>query len=164
LQPAPLNLARQLRSMDDLLRRALGEEIEIETVVAGGLWTTLVDPHQLENVILNLAINARDAMPHGGRLTLELSNAMLDDQYVRSAAEVSAGQYVLLGVSDTGCGMSAETVEQAFEPFFTTKPEGQGTGLGLSMAYGFARQSGGHIRLYSEPGNGTTVKLYPAPR
>ena len=160
LQPAPLNLARQLRGMDDLLRRALGEEIEIETVVAGGLWTTLVDPHQLENVVLNLAINARDAMPHGGRLTLELSNAMLDDEYVRSVAEVSAGQYVLLAVSDTGCGMSGETIEHAFEPFFTTKPEGQGTGLGLSMAYGFARQSGGHIRLYSEPGNGTTVKLY----
>ena len=160
LQPAPLNLARQLRGMDDLLRRALGEHIEIETVVSGGLWTTMIDPHQLENVVLNLAINARDAMPDGGQLTLELSNAMLDDEYVRSAADVAAGQYVLLAVSDTGCGMSAETIERVFEPFFTTKPEGQGTGLGLSMAYGFARQSGGHIRIYSEPGQGTTVKLY----
>ncbi|WP_223653675.1 response regulator [Halopseudomonas nanhaiensis] len=160
LQPSPLNLARQLRGMDDLLRRALGEDIQIETVVAGGLWTTLVDPHQLENVVLNLAINARDAMRDGGQLTLELSNAMLDDEYARSTADVTPGQYVLLAVSDTGCGMSATTVEHAFEPFYTTKPEGQGTGLGLSMAYGFAKQSGGHIRIYSEPGNGTTVKLY----
>ncbi len=160
LQPSPLNLARQLRGMDDLLRRALGEEIRIETVVAGGLWTTMVDPHQLENVVLNLAINARDAMREGGQLTLELSNAMLDDEYARNAGEVTPGQYVLLAVSDTGCGMTAETIEHAFEPFFTTKAEGQGTGLGLSMAYGFARQSGGHIRIYSEPDNGTTVKLY----
>lgn len=160
LSPAPTNLARHLRSMDEILRRALGEEIEIETVVAGGLWTTLIDPHQLENVILNLAINARDAMRDGGKLTLELSNAMLDEEYVRMVSDVAPGQYVLLAVSDTGAGMSAETVEHAFEPFFTTKPEGQGTGLGLSMAYGFAKQSHGHIRLYSEPGSGTTVKLY----
>jgi signal transduction histidine kinase len=113
--------------MDDLLRRALGEMIEVETVVAGGLWNTSVDLHQLENVILNLAINARDAMPHGGKLTVELANAMLDDQYVISLADVPAGQYVMLGLTDTGMGMSPEVLEHAFEPFFTTKPEGQGT-------------------------------------
>ncbi|TWI52484.1 PAS domain S-box-containing protein [Pseudomonas duriflava] len=160
LKPIAINLSRLLRSMDDLLRRALGETIEIETVIAGGLWTTMVDPNQLENVILNLAINARDAMKAGGKLTLELSNAMLDDHYVRSQTDIAPGQYVLLAVSDTGSGMSAETLERAFEPFFTTKPEGEGTGLGLSMAYGFVKQSSGHIRIYSELGCGTTIKLY----
>jgi PAS domain S-box-containing protein len=145
LSPAPTNLARLLRDMDGLLRRALGEYVEIETVVAGGLWTTLVDPNQLENVVLNLAINARDAMRGGGRLTLELSNAMLDDEYAHAAGDVTPGQHVLLAVSDTGIGMSAEVIERVFEPFFTTKPEGEGAGLGLSMAYGFAKQSGGHI-------------------
>jgi len=160
LRPQPTNLARLLRELDELLRQALGERIEIETVVAGGLWTTMVDAHQLEQVVLNLAINARDAMPEGGRLTLELGNAMLDELYASTQSDVTPGQYVLLAVSDTGVGMPAEVVEQAFEPFFTTKPEGRGTGLGLSMAYGFAKQSGGHIRLYSEPGSGTTVKLY----
>ena len=160
LRPAPTHLARLLRNMDALLRQALGEAIEIETVVSGGLWTTMVDPHQLENVVLNLAINARDAMQASGRLTLELSNAMLDELYTQSQVDVEPGQYVLLAVSDTGSGMSAQTLEHAFEPFYTTKPEGEGTGLGLSMAYGFAKQSGGHIRIYSEPGSGTTVKLY----
>lgn len=160
LQPVVVNLAGMLRGMDDLLRRALGETVEIETVVGGGLWNTQVDPHQLENVILNLAINSRDAMPAGGRLTLELANAMLDDQYVLSIADVPAGQYVMLAVTDTGIGMSADIVEQAFEPFFTTKPEGVGTGLGLSMAYGFVKQSGGHIKIYSEIGQGTTIKIY----
>lgn len=160
LSPAPTDLTRLLRDMDGLLRRALGEHIEIETVVAGGLWTTLVDPNQLENVVLNLAINARDAMRDGGRLTLELSNAMLDEDYAAAAGDVKPGQYVQLAVSDTGCGMPPEVVEQVFEPFYTTKPEGEGTGLGLSMAYGFLKQSGGHIRVYSEPGHGTTVKLY----
>ena len=160
LRPQPTNLGRLLRDLDELLRQAIGEHIEIETVVAGGLWTTMVDPHQLEQVVLNLAINARDAMPEGGKLTLELGNAMLDELYAGTQADVTPGQYVLLAVSDTGIGMPAEIIEQAFEPFFTTKPEGHGTGLGLSMAYGFAKQSGGHIRLYSEPGSGTTVKLY----
>jgi len=129
-------------------------------VVAGGLWNTLVDPHQFENVILNLAINARDAMPQGGKLTLELANATLDDEYVASLPDVPAGQYVMLAVTDTGTGMSREVMERAFDPFFSTKPEGKGTGLGLSMAYGFVKQSGGHIRLYSEVGEGTTVRVY----
>ena len=160
LRPAPTHLARLLRNMDALLRQALGEAIEIETIIAGGLWTTMVDPHQLENVVLNLAINARDAMQASGRLTLELSNAMLDELYTQTQVDVEPGQYVLLAVSDTGSGMSAQTLEHAFEPFYTTKPEGEGTGLGLSMAYGFAKQSGGHIRIYSELGSGTTVKLY----
>jgi signal transduction histidine kinase/CheY-like chemotaxis protein len=160
LQPASTNIGRVLRGMDDLLRRALGESVHIETVVAGGLWTTLVDPHQLENVILNLAINARDAMKGEGRLTLELNNAMLDDDYVMYEPEVAAGQYVMLAISDTGCGMPPEVVARAFEPFFTTKREGEGTGLGLSMAYGFVKQSNGHIRIYSEVGSGTTIKIY----
>jgi CheY-like chemotaxis protein len=160
LQPIVVSLGVMLRNMDDLLRQALGEVIDVETVIAGGLWNTLVDPNHLENVVLNLAINARDAMPRGGKLTLELSNAMLDDEYCALAGDVRAGQYVLLAVSDTGIGMQPEVLEHAFEPFFTTKPEGQGTGLGLSMAFGFVKQSGGHIRMYSEPGNGTTVKVY----
>jgi signal transduction histidine kinase/DNA-binding response OmpR family regulator len=160
LQPLSVNLGRVLRGMDDLLRRALGETIHIETVVAGGLWSTLVDPHQLENVVLNLAINARDAMKGQGRLTLELGNAMLDDQYVANERDVPAGQYVMLGISDNGCGMTPEVLQRAFEPFFTTKREGEGTGLGLSMAYGFVKQSHGHIRIYSEVGAGTTIKIY----
>lgn len=128
--------------------------------VGGGLWNTLVDIHQLENVILNLAINARDAMPHGGKLTMELSNAMLDDEYVATVPDLAAGQYVMLAVTDTGTGMPQDVLERAFDPFFTTKPEGEGTGLGLSMAYGFVKQSGGHIKIYSETGHGTTVKIY----
>jgi signal transduction histidine kinase/DNA-binding response OmpR family regulator len=160
LQPLATNIGRVLRGMDDLLRRALGESVHIETVVAGGLWTTLVDPHQLENVILNLAINARDAMKGDGKLTLELNNAMLDDNYVIHEPEVTPGQYVMLAISDTGCGMSPEVLARAFEPFFTTKREGEGTGLGLSMAYGFVKQSNGHIRIYSEVGSGTTIKIY----
>ena len=160
LQPASINLSRVMRGMGDLLRRAIGETIEMETVVAGGLWNTSVDANRLENVILNLCINARDAMPEGGRLTLELGNAMLDDQYVLAQPDVPAGQYVLLAVSDTGTGMSREVIERAFDPFFSTKAEGEGTGLGLSMAYGFIKQSGGHIRIYSEPDCGTTIKIY----
>jgi signal transduction histidine kinase/DNA-binding response OmpR family regulator len=160
LQPLSVNLGRVLRGMDDLLRRALGETIHIETIVAGGLWSTLVDPHQLENVVLNLAINARDAMKGNGRLTLELGNAMLDDQYVANERDVPAGQYVMMAISDNGCGMPPEVLQRAFEPFFTTKREGEGTGLGLSMAYGFVKQSHGHIRIYSEVGAGTTIKIY----
>ncbi|EIF30771.1 PAS domain S-box [Burkholderia sp. Ch1-1] len=162
LQPVVINLAPAIRGMDDLLRRALGETVEVETVVAGGLWNTLIDIHQLENVLLNLAINARDAMPEGGKLTIELSNAMLDDHYVAGLPDVPPGQYVLLAVTDTGTGMPADVLQRAFDPFFTTKPEGRGTGLGLSTAYGFVKQSGGHIRLYSEVGHGTTVKIYLA--
>ncbi|TDY21957.1 PAS domain S-box-containing protein [Paraburkholderia sp. BL6665CI2N2] len=160
LQPLVVNLAVMLRGMDDLLRGALGEVIDVETVIAGGLWNTLVDPNHLENVVLNLAINARDAMPDGGKLTLELSNAMLDEHYTALTEDVRDGQYVLMAVTDTGTGMTREVLDRAFDPFFTTKPEGQGTGLGLSMAYGFIKQSGGHVRIYSEAGHGTTVKIY----
>ena len=160
LQPVVVNPARIVADMDDLLRRALGETIQIETVRAGGLWNTVVDPNQLENVILNLAINARDAMAGDGRLTIEIVNAMLDDDYVAGEPDVKAGQYVMIAVSDTGCGMSREVLERACEPFFTTKPEGVGTGLGLSMAYGFVKQTGGHFKIYSEVGEGTTIKLY----
>lgn len=160
LDPLPLNVGRKLQEMDDLLRRSLGEHIEVESALAGGLWTTLADGSQLENVILNLAINARDAMPEGGKLTLEAANVVLDEEYTRTVPDLAPGQYVMLAVTDTGHGMPPEVAAQAFEPFFTTKPEGKGTGLGLSMAYGFAKQSGGHIRIYSEPGHGTTVKLY----
>ncbi len=161
LDPRVLNLGRVVREMTELLQRTLGERIAVEAVVAGGLWNTLADPSQVENAILNLAINARDAMAeHGGKLTIEVANASLDDTYAAEHTEVTAGQYVLLAVSDTGTGMSPEVAAQVFEPFFTTKPEGQGTGLGLSQVYGFVKQSGGHIKLYSEPGHGTTVKLY----
>jgi PAS domain S-box-containing protein len=160
LEPKVLHLGRLVRSMDELLRRALGESVEMETVIGGGLWNTLVDPNQLENVLLNLAINARDAMDGEGKLTIEAGNAMLDDHYARRHADVTPGQYVLLAISDTGCGMSPEVLERAFEPFFTTKTEGRGTGLGLSMVYGFVKQTGGHIKIYSEVGHGTTIRIY----
>ncbi len=160
LDPEPLDLGRMVTGMSDLLRRTLGEDVAIETVLAGGLWQTRVDANQLENVLLNLAVNARDAMPNGGKLTIETANAYLDDAYAASRAEVTAGQYVMLAVTDTGMGMTTEVIEKAFEPFFTTKPLGQGTGLGLSMVYGFIKQSGGHVAIYSEPGHGSTVKVY----
>ena len=160
LQPCVLNPGRVVRNMEDLVRRAVGEHVEVETVVSASLWNATLDPHQLENVVLNLAINGRDAMPGGGKLTVELSNTMLDDTYVSAAHEVPPGQYVLLAMSDTGTGMPADVLERAIEPFFTTKGEGQGTGLGLSMAFGFVKQSGGHFRIYSEVGHGTTIKAY----
>ncbi len=147
--------------MEDLVRRTVGPGIVTEIVTAGGLWTTLCDANQIENALLNLAINARDAMPDGGRLTIETSNTRLDDAYAASqGGEVKPGQYVALCVSDTGSGMSPDVIARAFDPFFTTKPLGQGTGLGLSMIYGFVKQSGGHVRIYSEIGQGTSVKLY----
>ncbi len=160
LAPKVVNLGRLIRDMDDMFRRALGETIEIETVVAGGLWNAFVDTAQVENALLNLAINARDAMKGQGRLTIEAGNALLDDDYALRHTEVAPGQYVVLAVTDTGSGIPADVIEHVFEPFFTTKPEGQGTGLGLSMVYGFVKQSGGHIKLYSEPGHGTTVRIY----
>ncbi|WP_065310431.1 PAS domain S-box protein [Janthinobacterium psychrotolerans] len=159
LQPVVADLSRVVRNMDALLRRALGEAIDIVLVGGAGLWNTLVDRGQIENVILNLAINARDAMDGVGKLTIELGNVVLDEQYVHNL-DVPAGQYVMLSVTDTGKGMSGSVLQRAFEPFFTTKPEGAGTGLGLSMAYGFVTQSRGHIRIYSEPGHGTGVKIY----
>ncbi|WP_020066443.1 response regulator [Paraburkholderia caledonica] len=160
MRPKVVNLGRFVRDMDDMLRRALGEEIEIETVISGGLWNTMVDPSQVENALLNLAINARDAMKGRGKLTIEAGNASLDAVYAAAHPDVRPGQYVMLAVTDTGSGMSGEVMEHAFEPFFTTKPEGQGTGLGLSMVWGVVKQSEGHIKIYSEVGEGTTIRIY----
>ena len=159
LAPESIDTNKLIASMNDLLTRTLGEQTQIETVLAAGLWRSKADPNQLENVIVNLAVNARDAMPDGGRLTLETSNAYLDDRY-SSEMEIEPGQYVLIAVSDTGMGMSQEVLARAFDPFFTTKSVGKGTGLGLSQVFGFARQSRGHVKIYSEVGHGTTVKLY----
>jgi len=160
LDPRPTDVNRLVASMEELIRRTMGPEIHVETVMAGGLWTTLCDANQLENALLNLAINARDAMPDGGRLTIEAVNARLDDAYARRHHDVAPGQYVAISVTDSGTGMPPEVVARAFDPFFTTKPLGQGTGLGLSMVYGFAQQSNGYVRIYSEAGEGTTVRLY----
>ncbi|MDB5481102.1 MAG: response regulator [Caulobacteraceae bacterium] len=160
LDPRPVRANPLVASMEDLLRRTLGERVHLELALAHGLWATRCDPHQLESAILNLAINARDAMPEGGKLIIETCNAHLDAAYAARLRDARPGQYVCVAVSDTGTGMDLETVARAFEPFFTTKPIGQGTGLGLSMIYGFARQSDGYARIYSEPGQGTTVKLY----
>jgi len=160
LSPSVLNLNSLVASMSELLRRTLGEPVVLETVLAGGLWAAHADPNQLENAIVNLAVNARDAMPQGGKLTIETANAHLDDRYVAGEPGLAAGQYVMIAVSDVGTGMDADTLKRVFDPFFTTKPVGRGTGLGLSMVYGFAKQSGGHVRIYSEPGRGTSVKIY----
>jgi PAS domain S-box-containing protein len=160
LEPRAINLGRLIRGMDDLLRRALGESIDIETVIAGGLWNTFVDPNQVETALLNLAVNARDAMGGRGKLTIEAGNARLDDSYAAKHVEVQPGQYVMVAVTDTGCGMATDVLARVFDPFFTTKPEGEGTGLGLSMVHGFVKQSGGHIKVYSEVGEGTTIRLY----
>ena len=156
-----VDINRLVQGMSDLLRRTIGESVVTEAVLGGGLWKVALDPNQLENAILNLAVNARDAMPDGGRLTIETANSYLDEHYVAAhSREISHGQYVMLALSDTGTGMAREVVDRAFEPFFTTKPAGLGTGLGLSMVYGFAKQSGGHIKIYSEIGEGTTIKIY----
>ena len=160
LDARPHDINKLIAGMEDLLHRTLGENIELHTALHEGLWPAIADANQLENVLLNLVINARDAMPTGGRLTLHTDNAQLDDTGVSIDAEVEAGDYVAIGVSDTGCGMSPEVMARAFDPFFTTKPIGQGTGLGLSMIYGFAKQSGGHVRLVSKVGEGTTFTLY----
>lgn len=160
LKPKPINVGRVLRDIDDMFRRTLGERVEIESVIAAGLWNCLVDPRQLENALLNLAINARDAMKGEGKLTVEAGNGSLDDDYVALHPEASPGQYVVLAVTDTGCGIAEENLAKVFEPFFTTKAPGEGTGLGLSMVFGFVKQSGGHITIYSEEGEGTTVRIY----
>ncbi len=160
LAPAPLDVNKLIGGMADMLHRTLGEAIKVECIYGAGLWRCYVDPGEVENAILNLAINARDAMGVNGKLTIETANAHIDDTYARARADVMTGQYVLVCVTDTGTGMSPETIERAFDPFFTTKPVGKGTGLGLSQVFGFVKQSGGHVAIYSELGQGTTVKLY----
>ncbi|MER9351186.1 CHASE3 domain-containing protein [Mesorhizobium sp. M0227] len=160
LAPQIVDANRLLTGMSDLIRRALGETIRIETVLAGGLWKTHADPSQIENAVLNLAVNARDAMGDDGKLTIETANSHLDESYAAAHAEVAAGQYVMIAVSDTGSGMTPDVMAKAFEPFFTTKPVNKGTGLGLSQVFGFVKQSGGHVNIYSEPGEGTTIKIY----
>jgi PAS domain S-box-containing protein len=160
LDPKPVDVNALVQGASELMHRTLGETIAIETVLGAGLWRVEVDPNELEAALLNLAVNARDAMPEGGRLTIETANTHIDQAYAANHAEVVTGQYVAVCVSDTGVGMSSATVNQAFEPFFTTKPVGKGTGLGLSQVYGFVKQSGGHVNIYSEVGQGTTVKLY----
>ena len=160
LVPQPLDGSKLIAGMSELLRRAIPENVEIETVLAGGLWRMHADPYQLENTILNLALNARDALPDGGRLTIETANTWLDEAYASAHADVPVGQYVMIAVTDNGTGMPADVVARAFDPFFTTKPAGHGTGLGLSQVHGFIKQSGGHIKIYSELGRGTSVKVY----
>ena len=160
LDPKPLDANKLVAGLMDMLRRTLPEGITVETALAGGLWWTQVDPSQLESAVLNLVLNARDAMPAGGKLTIETANAFLDETYAAAHTEVSPGQYVMIAVSDTGAGMTKEVASKAFEPFFTTKDVGQGTGLGLSQVYGFIKQSRGHVKIYSELGEGATVKIY----
>mgnify|MGYP000868547315 CR=1 FL=1 len=160
LNPKLADVGQLVSSFLGLLRRTLGETVELRTVVTGSSHTALVDASQLQNALLNLALNARDAMPGGGRLTVEVSDTYLDRDYAQMYGEVRVGRYVMVTVTDTGAGMSPEVRQRAFEPFFTTKGVGAGTGLGLSMVYGFAKQSGGHVQIYSEPGQGTSVRLY----
>ena len=160
LDPRPLDVNKFLAGAVEFLQRSLGETIQIEAVGNAGLWRIEADPNHLESALVNLAINARDAMPQGGKLTIEAANTFVDEDYVRVNPEVAVGQYVAICVSDTGAGMPPEVVSRAFEPFFTTKEAGHGTGLGLSQVYGFVKQSGGHVKIYSEPGQGTTVKMY----
>ncbi len=160
LQPRVVDVNRLITGLEVLLRRTLGASISIEVIRGAGLWPCEVDPAQLENAVLNLALNARDAMPSGGKLTIETANARVDREYAEQHEELKPGQYVLVAVTDDGAGMSEAVLSRAFDPFFTTKGPGQGTGLGLSMVYGFVKQSGGHVKLYSELGEGTTVKIY----
>jgi signal transduction histidine kinase len=160
LEAKPIDMNKLVSGMSDLLRSTLGEKVAIETVLAGGIWWVSTDGSELETALVNLAVNARDAMPGGGKLTIETANSYLDESYAAGHPEVTAGQYAMVAVSDTGVGMPKEVVAHAFEPFFTTKDVGQGTGLGLSQVYGFVKQSGGHVKIYSEAGQGTTVRIY----
>ncbi|MDA9525644.1 histidine kinase [Bradyrhizobium sp. CCBAU 11434] len=160
LDPKPINLNGFLSGLQEFLQRTLGERIEVQTVGGAGLWQIEADVNHLESTIVNLAINARDAMPDGGKLTIEAANVSADEDYSRANPELAAGQYVVISVSDTGSGMTPEVLNHAFEPFFTTKEPGQGTGLGLSQVYGFVKQSGGHVKIYSEVGEGTSIKMY----
>jgi CheY-like chemotaxis protein len=159
LSPEVLNANKLVAGMSEILARTLGETIHIETVLSAGLWQVRADPMQLENALINLSVNARDAMPAGGNLTIETSNAFVDEAFAKEFA-LTPGQYVLIAIADTGTGMTAETMLKAFDPFYTTKGVGKGTGLGLSQVYGFVRQSGGHVKLYSEVDVGTSVKIY----
>jgi CheY-like chemotaxis protein len=163
LQPRNVDINHAVLDIEKLLRPTLGEQIEIETILEPGSTTSHIDPSQLANSVLNMAINARDAMPDGGKLLLETRNVVLDEAYAEANVEVRPGPYVMLAVSDTGTGMPADIRDKVFEPFFTTKEVGKGSGLGLSMVYGFVKQSGGHIKIYSEPGHGTTIRLYLPP-
>lgn len=160
LAPRPLDPNKLVGGMSELLRRTIGEQLKVESVLAGGIWRVNADPAQLESAILNLCVNARDAMPNGGNLTIETANTWLDEDYAAGHSEVAAGQYAVICVTDTGVGMTPEVADRAFEPFYTTKAVGAGTGLGLSQVFGFVKQSGGHIKIYSEVGTGTTVKIY----
>lgn len=160
LDPKPLNVNALVTNLSEMVHRTLGEMIAVETVLAAGLWQVEADANELEAAVLNLAVNARDAMPSGGRLTIETANTHIDEAYAASYAELTPGQFVSIAISDSGIGMEGETIARAFEPFFTTKPVGTGTGLGLSQVYGFVKQSNGHVSIYSEPGHGTTIKLY----
>ena len=160
LAPAPIDLSHHIPDLLPLLQRTLGAPVDVRFVGVPGLWPAMADPAQFESALLNLALNARDAMPDGGSLTLELSNQFLDEAYARAHYEVTPGDYVMLAVSDTGIGMTPEVIARAFEPFFTTKPNGKGTGLGLAMVFGFVKQSRGHMKIYSEPGEGTTIRIY----
>lgn len=159
LDPKPINASRLVSGLEELVRRTMGPAVQVEIVGGSGLWTTFADANQLENAVLNLCINARDAMPDGGKLTIETANKWIDERAARQH-DLEVGQYVSICVTDTGTGMPPEVIARAFEPFFTTKPIGEGTGLGLSMIYGFARQSGGQVRIYSEEGQGTTMCIY----
>ncbi|HEY8612330.1 MAG TPA: PAS domain S-box protein, partial [Roseomonas sp.] len=160
LEPKAVHVGRFVNGMEEMLRRTIGEAIEIRTIVPDGLWNGFIDPAQAENALLNLAINARDAMESTGMLTIEAANAIIDNTDTRAHPDLQPGEYVVLAVTDTGCGMTPEVQAMAFEPFFSTKAEGKGSGLGLSMVYGFVKQSGGHVKIYSEVGQGTTVRLY----
>ncbi|MFL5288620.1 MAG: ATP-binding protein [Rhodopila sp.] len=159
LDPKPTDANRLVTGMEELVQRTVGPEIKVETVLVAGLWPTLCDPNQLENAILNLCLNGRDAMPNGGRLTIETANTRFNERNARERG-MDPGQYVAVSVTDTGTGMPPDVLARAFDPFFTTKPTGQGTGLGLSMVYGFANQSGGQVRINSEVGVGTSVRIY----
>ena len=160
LEPVKLDLNHVVASITEMLRRTLGETIGLECILGGGLWPTFADANQLESALVNLCVNSRDAMPDGGKLTIETANAYLDEAYGAQFAGVAPGQYVSLSVTDTGTGIAAEALQHIFEPFYTTKPAGKGSGLGLAMVHGFVKQSGGHIRAYSEEGQGTTVRIY----
>ena len=160
LSPRSIDLSRQLQNVIEILRRTLGEQIEIEVNTASDLWLCDADPAQVENAFMNLAINARDAMPEGGKLTIDVYNVRLTDRYAAAKIEVEPGEYAVVALTDNGTGMSQRVLDRAFEPFFTTKPIGKGTGLGLSSIYGFAKQTGGNLTIYSEEGQGTTIKLY----